>query len=761
MSKKLVIVESKGKINKISKYLGNDYIIMASDGHILDLKKTSMSVNLDTFEPEYEINDDKKKFKIKEFLKIIKDIKQENVILASDLDREGEFIAWSLARELKLNNPKRIVFIGITKNELEKAIKNVKTIDLNMVYAQQTRRIIDRFAGFLISNLFSKVGINARSAGRVQSIVVKLIVDKENEINNFLSLKKETYFVINCLFQLNILNINTLNTKLMDKKQIINVINDDDDENNNENNNDNKTRKIFTKQEEEIVINILKKMSKSTYNLLNITENTIKSNPPPPFTTSTMQQFASYNLKFNATKTMEYAQKLYESGYITYMRTDSTNILPEALEEIKQQIIANYGIEYYKKTEYINKKNNTQEAHECIHPTDITLSNINDLTIYEQKLYNCIWKRTIQSQMKPAQYQNINIEIDIDKLPNYKLVGTLKNLVFSGYLIVDNKNPNQNYSIEKLKLNLNNLIWNSIDSTEEIQKPPTRYNEASLIDKISPKHLNIGRPSTNAYIINKIQTQKYVEIQNITGKTYTITNYNVVSTNKKIINIDNKNIIVGEEKNKFVPTDIGIKVVEFLNNYFVDLMDYNFTAKMEKNLDKIALGKINGISIIKPFYEYLTEQIKLIKIIIPQNIKMDNIIGNYNNNNIILKDGKFGKFIIYDNKNYNLSKIKSLPENKTEFLNEIIELIKNPIQPNYIKKFENKTYNYLIKKGEFGFYIQEENIKSKKTKNYNFDFIVKKIASENNLNIDTQINNIMDKIELKNITEQIKYFKSK
>jgi DNA topoisomerase-1 len=288
-----------------------------------------------------------------------------------------------------------------------------------------------------------------------------------------------------------------------------------------------------------------------------------------------------------------------------------------------------------------------------------------------------------------------------------------------------------------------------------------RYNEASLIDKISPKHLNIGRPSTNAYIINKIQTQKYVEIQNIKGKNYTATNYNIVSTDKKIINVNNKNLIVGEEKNKFVPTNIGIKVVEFLNNHFIDLMDYNFTAKMEKNLDRIALGKINGITIIKPFYEYLTEQIKLIKITVPQNIKTNNIIGNYNNSDIILKDGKFGKFIIYDNKNYNLSKIKSLPENKIEFLNEIIELIKNPIQENYLKKLENKTNNYLIKKGEFGFYVQEINIKTKKTKNYNFDFVIKKIALDNDLNVDTQINDIMEKIKLKNIIEQITYLKSK
>ena len=555
---KLLIVESPGKIKKISEYLGDEYIVMASIGHIIDLDEKNMSINLENFEPEYKIYDNKKDV-VEKLKKQSLKVGKNNIYLAADEDREGEMIAWSLAKELKLITPIRIVFNSITAKEIKNAISNPKTIDYNLVKAQQARRILDRLAGYIISPILYKSGFNgAKSAGRVQSVVVKIIVDKEKEITNFFSEKKDTYFYISCLIKLEGHKLNTKLFKInshIDSKEDTTSIEENLDEEGIINNKkvnkiyDNipsKNCAIFQKNEEDLVIKIIKGMVKGRYEIINIVEKISKSNPPPPFTTSTLQQFASQKLGMDGKRTMSVAQKLYENGFITYMRTDSISISDEALKGIKKLILEKFGINYHNENKYINKKANTQEAHECIRPTKIDLENIPGSSD-EIKLYTNIWKRTIQSQMKSAEFQSITIEIVIKDTPlltYYKLIGKLENLVYSGYLIIDEKEKNDTIDIKNLK----KLSWIEINGIEDTQKPPVRYNDASLINKMDPKNLNIGRPSTYASFIEKIISRKYVEIKDIDGKKIQVNKYTVKYEQQKELNKETKDLIMGKEK---------------------------------------------------------------------------------------------------------------------------------------------------------------------------------------------------------------------
>jgi DNA topoisomerase-1 len=850
----LLIVESPGKIKKIGEYLGDDYVVMASIGHIIDLDEKTLSIDLSTFEPNYTQYDNKKDV-IAKLCKQTFKVGKSNVLLAADEDREGEMIAWSLAKELGITNAKRIVFNSITKKELEKAVSNPQKIDMNMVKAQQARRILDRLAGYIISPVLYRSLKGAQSAGRVQSVVVKIVVDKEKEIEKFFGNKSDTYFIINSDISMGEYE---LNTKLYNKTDKIEFdVKDEDYEDKTEesdNSSETKTKSktkakaktkkvstdnipskscvVFTKDEEPKVVEIIKNMVKSEFKLFKMNERVRKSNPPAPFTTSTLQQTASQRLGMDAKRTMSVAQKLYEGGYITYMRTDSTGICDEEMKKIKDEIISKYGLPYYEHKEYKNKKANTQEAHECVRPTKIYVDSV-ETTPDEKRLYSLIWKRTIQSQMKAAEYQNITVEIEMlgrKALVPYKLVGNLENLIFVGYLIVDGKSPSSSLDIIALKKLL--IDWIAINGLEDTQKPPTRYNDASLINKMDPKNLNIGRPSTYASIIDKIISRKYVEIKDIEGKEIAINKYNITKENPKSLTLETRNMTIGKEKKKLVPTELGRKVTDFLEKYFSKLMDYGFTANMEKQLDDVAEGKLDKLKIIKPFYDYIQEQIKTI---VPTNIQNPNTgknysppekIGKYGKLDVTLYDGPYGKYITCDTWKFNLKSLfviqknspglesglesgleadleagleaeletniqpksksymqddsdsdfefdsESKPEPKEidlsllsneEILSKVLERIES-LKQAIEKEWKIGKKKYILKKGQYGHYIEEwNNATKKKTRNFSVKYLIDKIAKNNKLDTktDESINKVIELITNKDIEETVEYFSKK
>ena len=781
---KLLIVESPGKIKKIQEYLGSDYIVMASVGHIIDLDNKTMSINMETFEPFYYQYPDKIDV-IKKLKSASNKVTKNNIFLASDEDREGEMIAWSLAKELDIYKGKRIVFNSITEKELNKAVSNPKEIDMNMVYAQQARRILDRLAGYLISPLFYKNGFKGvQSAGRVQSVVVKIIVDKEKEIEEYYKKKKSTYFYINCLINIDQYEVLTKLTKidnkteLSDKDETDEFTNIDLDNKKIESQISSKSCLIFENEQKDLVIKIIKEMSKGKYSVLNIIEKIKKSNAPPPFTTSTLQQYASQRLGMDTKRTMNVAQKLYEGGHITYMRTDSTSISDDAIKYIKDVIKDKYGESYFELHKFINKKANTQEAHECIRPTKPSNINI-DGTNDEKRLYMSIWKRTIQSQIKAAEYQSLLIEIKIkDKkeiLDKYKLVGTIENLIYEGWLIVDDKKSNNKIKLSDFT-SYKDLSWIEINGIEDTSKPPTRYNEASLINKMDPKNLNIGRPSTYASTIDKITKREYVIIKDIEGIKINVEKYIIKKSNLKILDIENKELIIGKEKKKLVPSILGRNITEFLELNFSLLMDYKFTANMEKELDDVAEGTLSKNNIIKNFYGYLSKQIENIK---PIDNKLNEyiILGkSFNGNDIKLANGKYGKYLICGDKNINLkyliSKNSSISELNIETKNkEIIDLVNNKLNETDENKddvIEKKKISkewikgkkkYILKQGQYGYYL-EENSSTNKKNNWSIGYLIKKTA-ENNLidDIDENIIEITDKITLEDIQSNIEYLK--
>ena len=779
-------------------------------GHIIDLDESSMSINLETFEPEYKVYDNKKDV-VDKLKKLAIKVGKDNVLLAADEDREGEMIAWSCARELKITKPKRIVFNSITAKELKQAVANPKQIDLNMVKAQQARRILDRFAGYLISPILKKNGFYAaKSAGRVQSVVVKILVDKEKEIQNFFSQKKSTYFYINCD---TIVGDYELTTKLANLGTNIEISelddekdekDENDDESKDENENEDKSKDgkkkgkgkkvkpntkntisnksylTFDKTEEEHVVKIIKAMIKGKYSLLKKTERVRKSNAPPPFTTSTLQQ-SSQRLGMDAKRTMSVAQKLYEGGHITYMRTDSIAISEEASKLIKDAIEAEYGLENYEKHTFLNKKANTQEAHECVRPTKPQYDQIEG-SPEEKRLYNLIWKRTIQSQMKGAEYQSILIEIKIDDskkvLENYKLVGTLENLIYEGWLMVDGKKKSTPLDIKKLK----DIDWTEINGIEDTQKPPTRYNEASLINKMDPKNLNIGRPSTYAAIIDKIQQREYVKIKDIEGTKIQVSKYTAKKSSPKEINMDTKDLVIGKENKKFVPTELGITVTEFLEKSFSQIMDYQFTANMEKELDDVAEGELDSVTVMKKFYDYVMSCISKI-VIIPGlglgsglgtgsgldaqgKIKQSNqivILGNYKTNEIKLMNGQYGKYILCGTNSFNLKQLSielELDEDKLETNNKllcdtVIDKISNA------KEWKINKNTYILKNGQHGYYVEEHTPANKKN-NYSIKYLIGRIAKEHEMKIDTDddVKKVIQLITCDQIKETVEYFKN-
>ena len=565
MSKNLVIVESPAKAKTIQKYLGKDYEVKSSFGHIRDLPKKGMGIDLSNFTPDYEVSADKKKL-VTELKAAVK--KSEMVWLASDEDREGEAIAWHLAEELKLKpeNRKRIVFHEITKNAILKAIENPRDIDQNLVNAQQARRVLDRIVGFEMSPVLWKKVKTGLSAGRVQSVAVRLIVEREKEIREFVpkpSFKVEGVF-------------------LNDGKQEIAA----------------KLKKDFEKELD--AETFLQQAQTTEFKVLNVETRPGTRTASAPFTTSTLQQEASSRLGYNVTTTMRLAQRLYEEGFITYMRTDSVNLSQEAINGAKAQILSEYGENYSKPRNYTTKSSSAQEAHEAIRPTDFSVKTVGDAQL--NKLYQLIYRRTLASQMENAKIEKTVIEIGNPKLPqHFEAQGEV--IIFDGFLkaygIVKTEDDDDD-SNEKLlpKVKVGEILdYKTITATEKFTKPAARFTEAGLVKKL--EELGIGRPSTYAPTIQTIQNREYVDKREIEPQTREIVKMTLGKSGVKKEVLEEK---FGGDKNKFVPTDIGEVVNDFLTDNFAEILDYGFTARVEEGFDEIANGDQKWKEMMTDFY---------------------------------------------------------------------------------------------------------------------------------------------------------------
>ena len=635
----LVIVESPGKIKKIESILGPGYVVVSSYGHILDLHPKRLSVDIENrFEPEYHIMTGKKKFDDK--TQVVKDLiakakKASRVILAADCDREGEMIAWSYMTALGLKEDEydRITFTSITKEDVKKAINKPSKIDSQMVDSQKTRRIMDRLVGFGISpKLVDILGIRNLSAGRVQSIVNKLICEKENEINSFLNRDQSSHHRINGFF---LADKHKLKCELVPRSIKNENGNDDEDEgDNNDNDNDTETdneknKSVIAKYTD--AERLMKLFTSSTFQIHDIIVKESSRHPTPPFTTSCIQQEASSKLKFPIKKTMSILQKLYESGYTTYLRTDSTNLSDDALNQCRDYICENFGSDYHNLTRYTNNKANTQEAHEAIRPVEIKKRKLppsDKIGTDEQKIYDLVWNRTVASQMSHCKINVHNIYIATSKDKKYFFKTKIDDVLFSGYQAIygigthgqsfDKMIEDFVFDVPKKK---DFVVPSEIQSNEEYRNPPLRYSEAGLIKIMDPKNLNIGRPATYAEVINTIQERKYVEIKNVDGKEVDSRSIIWKSTNDLIYS--DKKIYLGKENKKFCPTQLGKEVNDIMIKFFPDIMDYEFTSRLELQLDEIANGKLNWVDCLDSFWNKLDPLLKNIN----KEKKKERIIG--------------------------------------------------------------------------------------------------------------------------------------
>jgi DNA topoisomerase-1 len=553
MIKNLVIVESPAKASTIEKFLGKDYTVTSSYGHIRDLVKKDMGIDTENgFLPKYEVPADKKK-KVSELKKMAKEA--STVWLATDEDREGEAISWHLKEALAIPNEKikRIVFHEITKPAILEAVSNPRTIDDHLVDAQQSRRILDRLVGFELSPVLWKKVRPSLSAGRVQSVAVRLIVDREREIQEFVS---KDYFNVSGLF------------KVRSNEGVEYSLKGD----------------LNTKFEDyDSALNFLEKCVDAKYSITALDKKEIKKSPAPPFTTSTLQQEAARKLRYSVSKTMRLAQNLYEAGHITYMRTDSVNLSDFALGAAKETITQNFGSNYHHSRKYKTKSANAQEAHEAIRPTYFSNRSIANLSREEAALYDLIWKRALASQMSDAKIEKTTADIGVST-SQYKFIATGEVILFDGFLKLyieskdDDDNEDEDMSILPPLTVGQSLDMKEITATQRFTRPSARYTEAALVKKL--EELGIGRPSTYAPIISTVQDRGYVVKEEREGKPR---NYNKLTLNSsgKILK-EEKTEITGADKGKMFPTDIAFIVNDFLVKHFPNILDFKFTAKIEK-----------------------------------------------------------------------------------------------------------------------------------------------------------------------------------
>ena len=750
MSKNLVIVESPAKAKTIEKYLGSEFKVSSSYGHISDLPKKEIGIDFDNnFKPKYIISSDKKD--------IVKQLKKqalsaETVWLASDEDREGEAIAWHLFESLKLDKSKtkRIVFREITKKAILNAIENPREINYNLVNAQQARRIIDRLVGFEISPILWRKVKGGLSAGRVQSVAVRLLVDKENEINNFIP---KSSFKISAKFS------DSDNNKL--SAQLSGVFESE-----------NKAKEI------------LEKSLTSNFSISSVEKKPFKKTSSAPFTTSTLQQEASRKLGFSVSRTMSAAQRLYESGHITYMRTDSVNLSQDALNAAGKVISKMYGDNYHKTKRFSNKNKGAQEAHEAIRPTNFENKSVN-MEPDQIKLYNLIWLRTISSQMSDALLERTILKICSNQYDNqFTCKGEV--IKFDGFLkvYIEGTDDNENEDSEGLLPNLSKgdkVTNTNMIATEKFSRPPYRYSEATLVKKM--EELGIGRPSTYAPTITTIQNRKYVARGTYEG--FERSYRQIILDNNEIkTNLLKEN--TGSDKGKLVPTEVGIIVTEFLVNNFKNILNYNFTASVEQDFDKIASGDIEWTNILKDFYKPFHSTVEDVKenatretgervlgidpksgrkvsvrlgkfgpmaqigtvdeeekpifagllpdqkinqITLEQTLELFKLpcyLGDYENLRVESNAGRFGPYIKHDNKFVSLPKGISPLEVSLEQAIELIEEKRKIDAP--IAKYEGQDVSKG--KGRFGPFIKWNGLFINVNKSYDFDNLTQKDCEE-------------------------------
>ncbi|MFT5821497.1 MAG: DNA topoisomerase-1 [Crocinitomix sp.] len=672
MAKNLVIVESPAKAKTIEKYLGKDFVVMSSYGHVRDLAKGNDSIDVENgFTPKYIVSTDKKKV-IAELKKMVKTV--DEVWLASDEDREGEAISWHLKETLGLDKKgyKRITFNEITESAVLNAIANPRKIDYDLVNAQQARRILDRLVGFELSPVLWRKVKPSLSAGRVQSVAVRLVVEREQEIERF---ESNSFYRTDALFKVGTSDLKAKLAGQFDSK--------------------------------EIAKKFVEKCADHNFKVNSIIKKPGKKSPTGPFTTSTLQQEASLKLGFSVSRTMSVAQRLYESGLITYMRTDSVNLSQTAVDAAKTEIESAYGAEYFEHRKFKNKSNSAQEAHEAIRPTNFGIHEI-DAERDEARLYQLIWKRSIASQMAEAKLERTSIKIDAPDNKEFSATGEI--VLFDGFLKVylESKIDDDDDEMDGLLPPMNegdSLTRDSITSTERFTRPPARFVEASLVKKL--EELGIGRPSTYAPTISTIQKRGYVERGEREG---TERSYNLIALVGSTVSEETNTEKTGSDKGKMVPTDIGRVVTEFLMEHFDQVMNYNFTASVEKEFDDIAKGLVEWSKMISEFYT-------------PFHLKVEDTIENSerasgerllgvdpkSGKNMYARIGRFGPMVqIGEADDEDKPKFASIQKDQsiqTITVEEALELFKFP---KVIGEYEGIPVK--INKGRFGPYVQIEKL---------------------------------------------------
>ena len=676
MSKNLVIVESPAKAKTIEKYLGKDFKVSSCYGHIRDLAKDDKSIDKENgFKPTYIPSPDKKKV-IKELKNLRKN--SEKVYIATDNDREGEAIAWHLKEILDLddNEYERIIFREITKNAILKSLENPTKIDMNLVNAQQARRVLDRLVGFEISPILWKKIKRGLSAGRVQSVAVKFVVDRENEINNF---EAKSSFKTTA----NFMSVSDeIFTAELDKR--FETIDE--------------ARKF------------LKDCTNKDFIVSKVEKKPSKRSPSAPFTTSTLQQEASRKIGFSPSLTMSTAQRLYEAGHITYMRTDSVNLSDEALESAQKIINDNFGEKYHNKRVYKTKSISAQEAHEAIRPTNLGNDNAGKSDT-EKKLYNLIWRRTLASQIAESIFERTIVKIQSVNNTEFKATGEV--LIFDGFLKLYNEIDDSSKLLPKLE-EKSVLKTVKILSKEIFTKHPPRYSEASLIKKMEDS--GIGRPSTFAETVRKIKEREYVVKEERDGK---IINSKELTLENTKISENVKEEKTGFEKNKIYPTNMGMFVTEFLNENFISsFMDYSFTAKTENQLDQIAFNGKNWNDMLKEFYSGFSD---LSNKVPEERYQLEKDLGEYEGKKLIARIAKFGPVIQIGEKEDNdegFPKYCNIPYDKLIkhiSIDEAISIINKKDEDNKLVSVKHDGELIELKNGRYGFYLRF------KEKNYKID----------------------------------------
>lgn len=673
MAKNLVIVESPAKSQTIKKFLGPDYEVKASYGHTVDLPTKELWIDIEKgFAPKYVVSPDKRK--------VLSELKRlsesaEKTWIATDEDREGEAIGRHIANQLKLDiaTTPRIVFHEITKTAIEKAVQNPRTIDMSLVNAQQARRVLDRLVGFELSPVLWKKIKTWLSAGRVQSVAVKLIVEREREIQAF---EAASFFKV-------------VGTFLSQKQKSFSA----------------ELNKQLKSESE--TLKFLELLKGADYEIKDIEVKPGKKSPSAPFTTSTLQQEASRKLGFSVARTMQVAQKLYEAGHITYMRTDAVNLSDFAIQAAKAQIISEYGEQYSKPTKYVTKAKGAQEAHECIRPTHME-NHIAGTDPSEKKLYQLIWKRTIASQMAPAELEKTKASIQISTTDKLQFIASGEVLKFDGFLKVymessDNEDDEETKGMLPMLKVGEKVKENWILATEKFKQHPPRYTEASLVKKLEEQ--GIGRPSTYAPTISTIQKRGYVLKEDRPGTPRKYLEFSLV---KGEITREEREQMTGAEKQKMFPTDIGMIVTDFLNQNFADIMDYHFTANVEQEFDEIAEGKLQREKMMEKFYGPFHEQV--VETMGKDRVNTERALGTHPSSGkpIIARMGRYGPMIQIGDQDDPEKKFASIPAGKTIETITLEEALQAFALPRSLGKRENEEV--LTSTGRFGPYVKYKSL---------------------------------------------------